>query len=84
MRRRLGPGGAPAQGVDLAAVVEGAVVQLYGVVGAPSVAVQADAAEPATARLVLDRRDEAKLRSALALVSAHGDRPLRLQLEPAP
>ena len=50
--RRVGPGAA---GVDLPALVEGSLVQLYGIMGAPAVSVT-PASEGTSAVLSLDKR----------------------------
>lgn len=53
-------------------VIEGALVQLYGSVGAPALTFN----NRATLRL----QDESKVRAALALVSSHDSKPIRLEL----
>ncbi|KAL4452297.1 hypothetical protein ABPG75_007959 [Micractinium tetrahymenae] len=66
---------------ELQAIVDASLVQLFGVIGGalPYAFVAGDGA--AAGVVILDKRDEAKLRQALALVSSHNGKPLRIDLQ---
>ncbi|EFN54992.1 expressed protein [Chlorella variabilis] len=78
-------GGRAAGEVDLAALVQASLVQLFGSIGGaiPLEFESITSGSGAEGVVTVDKRDEAKLRSALALVSSYGGKSLRLEVTEA-
>ncbi|KAI3438163.1 hypothetical protein D9Q98_000600 [Chlorella vulgaris] len=71
--------GVTATTVDLPALVNDTLLHLFGSIGG-AIPLEVEDAPSKEAVFWVDKRDEAKLRAALTLVSSHDGRPLRLEV----
>lgn len=76
----VGPAAAGLALADLQSLVDAALIQLFGVIGGGSIPYTFESASSTAGILRLDKRDEPKLRQALALLSSHNSKPLRIDI----